>query len=253
MTLSVCGTSSSPTPVDDSVTVTHFSLDSWGKMQQKTTPFTPKVANKSQNPFTSNNPFTNNTSIEEPVLNNNSNNHVEVIIKEEPKPVTAPIVVAEEKKVNTNPFIDSNPFLQLGLNPFATDLSPTLTPIPASTPTPTLTPTPTTSPIPTPTPKTPVIEDAPPVPVNSEDKTDNVGCVNGTRVIKTEEIQTTTTTLTHKVRYPACANILIIVLFFFHRCTFFAIVNLYFIVSSFHQTNKKISLKKNSTCIFLKK
>lgn len=101
--------------MDDSVTVTHFSLDSWGKIQQKTTPFTPKVANKPQNPL---NPF--NCINEETVAEtnnelNNTNNNTDLLIPEESKSFL------EETKISTNPFIDSNPFLDLGLNPFDTD------------------------------------------------------------------------------------------------------------------------------------
>ncbi|XP_008206193.1 band 4.1-like protein 5 [Nasonia vitripennis] len=202
LTLSVSGTSTSPSPVDDAVTVTHFSLDSWGKIQQKTTPFSPKVANRSQNPF---NPFTNNVVSDEPIVNSSilEENHVtggeEPTKSASPTPVpVAPLISilttpTEEKKINTNPFIDSNPFLVLGLNPFANDLSPTPTPIPV-----------------TPTPKTSVVEEAPAI-VVTEDKPDSAApptaTANGTRVVKTEEIQTTTTTLTHKDDGPAASDI----------------------------------------------
>ncbi|XP_014211058.1 band 4.1-like protein 5 [Copidosoma floridanum] len=187
LTLSVSGISSSPTPVDDAVTVTHFSFDSWGKIQQKTTPFTPKVVNRSQNPF---NPFTN---LDESLITSNGEESIAAAAAAV-QPITEelmslePVKTPEEKKVNTNPFIDSNPFFGL-LNPFASDLSPTPTP----------TPTPTT-----PTLKTPVFEEPP-----KEDKTDSavMPIVNGTRVVKTEEIQTTTTTLTHKENTPAASDI----------------------------------------------
>lgn len=133
---------------DDSVTVTHFSLDSWGQIEQKTTPLNPKVSNQSQNPF---NPFTTDTSNE--VTANNISESTE-----------EDTIVEEEKKTNTNPFIDSNPFLGL-LNPFK-DIQP------------------------------PVVEKKPEVEAEK----------NGARVVKTEEIQTTTTTLTHKVwlNFNAC-------------------------------------------------
>uniref|UniRef100_A0A0C9RAP0 EPB41L5_0 protein n=1 Tax=Fopius arisanus TaxID=64838 RepID=A0A0C9RAP0_9HYME len=114
LTLNVSGTapiSSSP-PADDAVTVTHFSLDSWGQIAQKTTPFSAKVVNQSQNPF---NPFT-------------TDNCTDVV-------VTTPVdevreVLAEEttETKNTNPFIDSNPFLGL-LNPFS-EIQPVLEKIP---------------------------------------------------------------------------------------------------------------------------
>jgi len=124
--------------MDDAVTVTHFSLDSWGQIEQKTTPLSPKISNQSQNPF---NPFTNDT-------NNDVSNTPEAS-EEEAKP--------EDKKKNTNPFIDSNPFLGI-LNPFK-DLQP----------------------------------------VTTEKKVEADAEKVGARVVKTEEIQTTTTTLTHKV------------------------------------------------------
>lgn len=127
--------------VDDAVTVTHFSLDSWGQIEQKTTPLSPKVSNQSQNPF---NPFTNDTS-------NDTSNTPEAS-EEEAKP-------EDDKKKNTNPFIDSNPFLGI-LNPFK-DLQP----------------------------------------VTTEKKVETDTEKAGARVVKTEEIQTTTTTLTHKVSY----------------------------------------------------
>lgn len=128
--------------MDDAVTVTHFSLDSWGQIEQKTTPLSPKVSNQSQNPF---NPFTNDTS-------NDVSNTLETS-EEEAKP-------EDDKKKNTNPFIDSNPFLGI-LNPFK-DLQP----------------------------------------IATEKKIEeNAEKTGTTRVVKTEEIQTTTTTLTHKVSY----------------------------------------------------
>lgn len=124
---------------DDNVTVTHFSLDSWGQIEQKTTQLNPKVSNQSQNPF---NPFTSESSNE---VSTNISENTEMDTKTE-----------EEKKANTNPFIDSNPFLGL-LNPFK-EIQSTV-----------------------------------------EKKADAEIEKNGARVVKTEEIQTTTTTLTHKV------------------------------------------------------
>lgn len=134
---------------DDAVTVTHFSLDSWGQIEQKTTPLSPKVSNQSQNPF---NPFTNDTSNDAPSDTPDAS-------EEEAKP-------EDDKKKNTNPFIDSNPFLGI-LNPFK-DLQLVATE------------------------------------KKIEENTEKSGT---TRVVKTEEIQTTTTTLTHKVSY-----------FFFYAC-----------------------------------
>lgn len=151
MTLSVSGTAPSPS-IDDTVTVTHFSLDSWGKIEQKTTPYSPKVVNQSQNPFT--NPFINNTSIEvaDGVEENNEEKKEQV----------------EEVKANTNPFIDSNPFLGL-LNPF-NDVSFSPAQKPESSP------------------------------IELKVEVENHDAETGNaRVVKTEEIQTTTTTLTHKV------------------------------------------------------
>lgn len=124
---------------DDNVTVTHFSLDSWGQIEQKTTQLNPKISNQSQNPF---NPFTSDNNNE---ITNNISENTEEDTKTE-----------EEKKTNTNPFIDSNPFLGL-LNPFK--------------------------------------EIQPMVEKKAEAEIEK----NGARVVKTEEIQTTTTTLTHKV------------------------------------------------------
>lgn len=126
--------------VDDTVTVTHFSLDSWGQIEQKTTPLSPKVSNQSQNPF---NPFTNDTS-------NDASSTTETSEEE--------VKLEGDKKKNTNPFIDSNPFLGL-LNPF-NDLQPT-----------------------------------------TEKKAETDTEKTGARVVKTEEIHTTTTTLTHKVSF----------------------------------------------------
>ena len=151
LTLNVSGTVPSPS-IDDSVTVTHFSLDSWGKIEQKTTPFSPKVANHSQNPFT--NPFMNNTATE-------ITDGVEEIIEQKREE-------AEEVKTNTNPFIDSNPFLGL-LNPFnEVGFSQSQK-----------------------SPNSPTEIKAEPEKLDAEK--------GNARVIKTEEIQTTTTTVTHKV------------------------------------------------------
>lgn len=148
LTLSVSGTTTAINPsMDDAVTVTHFSLDSWGQIEQKTTPLSPKVSNQSQNPF---NPFTNDTS-------NDASNTAETS-EEEAKP-------EDDKKKNTNPFIDSNPFLGI-LNPFK-DLQPVITE------------------------------------KKVEMDTEKVGA----RVVKTEEIQTTTTTLTHKDESQAASDI----------------------------------------------
>jgi len=142
LTLSVSGATTAINPsTDDTVTVTHFSLDSWGQIEQKTTPLSPKISNQSQNPF---NPFTNDTS-------NNMSNTPEVSEEE--------VKSEDDKKKNTNPFIDSNPFLGI-LNPFK-DLQP----------------------------------------VTMEKKIEVDTEKAGARVVKTEEIQTTTTTLTHKVSY----------------------------------------------------
>lgn len=126
--------------IDDAVTVTHFSLDSWGQIEQKTTSLSPKISNQSQNPF---NPFTNDSI--------DTSNTPEAS-EEEAKP-------EDDKKKNTNPFIDSNPFLGI-LNPFK-DLQP----------------------------------------VTTEKKVEADTEKTGARVVKTEEIQTTTTTLTHKVSF----------------------------------------------------
>lgn len=147
LTLSVSGTTTSVNPsMDDTVTVTHFSLDSWGQIEQKTTPLSPKVSNQSQNPF---NPFTSDTS--------NDASSTPEIPEEEAKP-------EDDKKKNTNPFIDSNPFLGI-LNPFK-DLQPVAA---------------------------------------TEKKVEGDAEKAGARVVKTEEIQTTTTTLTHKVSHTSYA------------------------------------------------
>lgn len=141
------GATTALTPsTDDAVTVTHFSLDSWGQIEQKTTPLSPKVSNQSQNPF---NPFTSDA------ISNEIPSTPEVP-EEEAKP-------EDDKKKNTNPFIDSNPFLGI-LNPFK-DLQP----------------------------------------VTTEKKAETDTEKAGARVVKTEEIQTTTTTLTHKVSHVSCA------------------------------------------------
>lgn len=134
--------------MDDNVTVTHFSLDSWGQIEQKTTQLNPKISNQSQNPF---NPFTSDNSND---VTTNVSESTEEDVKAE-----------EEKKANTNPFIDSNPFLGL-LNPFKEVQS------------------------------------------SVEKKVEPEVEKNGARVVKTEEIQTTTTTLTHKVCFiPKCLRI----------------------------------------------
>ncbi|XP_076172786.1 erythrocyte membrane protein band 4.1-like yurt [Ptiloglossa arizonensis] len=146
LTLSVSGATTMNPSMDDTVTVTHFSLDSWGQIEQKTTQLNPKISNQSQNPF---NPFTSDNSNE---VNNISEN-----VEEDTK-------TEEEKKTNTNPFIDSNPFLGL-LNPFK--------------------------------------EVQPAVEKKIEAEADK----NGARVVKTEEIQTTTTTLTHKDDNSAVSDI----------------------------------------------
>lgn len=133
--------------MDDAVTVTHFSLDSWGQIEQKTTSLSPKISNQqSQNPF---NPFTNDSI--------DTSNTPEAS-EEEAKP-------EDDKKKNTNPFIDSNPFLGI-LNPFK-DLQP----------------------------------------VTTEKKVETDTEKAGARVVKTEEIQTTTTTLTHKDESQAASDI----------------------------------------------
>ncbi|KAG7210895.1 hypothetical protein KM043_016275 [Ampulex compressa] len=146
LTLSVSGAIPVSPSADDTVTVTHFSLDSWGQIEQKTTPLNPKVSNQSQNPF---NPFTSDSS--------NDVANVSETIEED-------VMQDDDKKKNTNPFIDSNPFLGL-LNPFK-DLQPTI-----------------------------------------EKKVEGDTEKNGARVVKTEEIQTTTTTLTHKDDSTAVSDI----------------------------------------------
>ncbi|EFN89447.1 Band 4.1-like protein 5 [Harpegnathos saltator] len=154
LTLSVSGATTAVSPTtDDTVTVTHFSLDSWGQIEQKTTPLSPKVSNQSQNPF---NPFTNDTG------SDSSPNNATETTEEEAKP-------EDDKQKNTNPFIDSNPFLGI-LNPFK-DLQ---------------------------------------QPVATERKVEAAEpekAAAGARVVKTEEIQTTTTTLTHKDESPAASDI----------------------------------------------
>lgn len=149
LTLSVSGVATAVNPAtDDTVTVTHFSLDSWGQIEQKTTPLSPKVSNQSQNPF---NPFTNDANND-----TGAKDSAFEAAEEEAKP-------EDDKQKNTNPFIDSNPFLGI-LNPFK-DLQP----------------------------------------VAAEKKTEPEPEKVGARVVKTEEIQTTTTTLTHKVSHISYA------------------------------------------------
>ncbi|CAL7934826.1 unnamed protein product [Xylocopa violacea] len=147
LTLSVSGSTMMSPSADDNVTVTHFSLDSWGQIEQKTTQLNPKVSNQSQNPF---NPFT-----------NDNGNEVTANISENTEEGTK---TEEEKTANTNPFIDSNPFLGL-LNPFKE------------------------------------------IQATVEKKVDAEIEKNGARVVKTEEIQTTTTTLTHKDDNSAVSDI----------------------------------------------
>ncbi|CAG5082541.1 Similar to EPB41L5: Band 4.1-like protein 5 (Homo sapiens) [Cotesia congregata] len=98
LTLNVSGVAPltpSPPPADDTVTVTHFSLDSWGQIAQKTTPFSNKLANSSQNPF---NPFTSDTCTTDSITTS---------IEE----ITETKCEESNENKNTNPFIDSNPFL----------------------------------------------------------------------------------------------------------------------------------------------
>ncbi|XP_066596546.1 band 4.1-like protein 5 isoform X3 [Prorops nasuta] len=95
LTLSVSGGTTVNPSIEDTVTVTHFSLDSWGQIEQQTTPIYPKVSNQSPNPF---NPF----------ITDNGNEIANDIVDTE-------IKTKEDKQ--TNPFIDLNPFLGL-LNPF---------------------------------------------------------------------------------------------------------------------------------------
>ncbi|KAG8038328.1 hypothetical protein G9C98_006655 [Cotesia typhae] len=98
LTLNVSGVAPltpSPPPADDTVTVTHFSLDSWGQIAQKTTPFSNKLANSSQNPF---NPFTSDTC---------TTDSITTFIEE----ITETKCEESNENKNTNPFIDSNPFL----------------------------------------------------------------------------------------------------------------------------------------------
>lgn len=108
LTLNVSGAIPMNSSADDTVTVTHFSLDSWGQIAQKTTPFNAKIANQSQNPF---NPFT-----------SDNCNDIASNIDELPD-IKSNDDCTENK--NTNPFIDSNPFLGL-LNPFKELQQPTL-------------------------------------------------------------------------------------------------------------------------------
>ncbi|XP_046617704.1 band 4.1-like protein 5 isoform X1 [Neodiprion virginianus] len=143
LTLSVSGAAAATLPADDTVTVTHFSLDSWGQIEQKTTPLTPKVSNQSQNPF---NPFT-----------SNENNDLAQVSEEKEKPAARTAGEEEENK-NTNPFIDCNPFLGL-LNPFKEEQS---------------------------------------VALERKDNGEREVERGGARIVKTEEIQTTTTTVAHK-------------------------------------------------------
>ncbi|KAL2720803.1 band 41-like protein 5 isoform X1 [Vespula squamosa] len=146
LTLSVSGAEVSPSS-DSAVTVTHFSLDNWGQIEQTTTPFNPK-SNQSQNPF---NPFTTDSKSE--VTNDGSD-------------TTDTVSTEDEKKKNTNPFIDSNPFLGL-LNPFK-ELQPT---------------------------------------VEKKNEPDITDKTTQARVVKTEEIQTIRTTITHKDDSPAVSDI----------------------------------------------
>ncbi|XP_058806974.1 band 4.1-like protein 5 isoform X2 [Phymastichus coffea] len=196
LTLSVSGASTSPSPVDDAVTVTHFSLDSWGKIQQKTTPLSPKVANQSKNPF---NPFMSNTSPDDSIASI-AEEAAAPDAPEEPTPVVVP---AEEKKVNTNPFVDSNPFYGM-LNPFASDMTsaPVLVTATATAAKPTVVEEPV---VPPPAPAPFVVTSITSTVAAPANKTD-VATLNGTRVVKTEEIQTTTTTLTHKDDGPPAAS-----------------------------------------------
>lgn len=136
--------------LDDSVTVTHFSLDSWGKIEQTTTPLIPKVANQPQNPF---NPFTSGVEADA---------EVQEVVEEKGE-----VEETDEVRVNTNPFIESNPFLGL-LNPF-NDVAFTEK------------------------------KSAP-----EKRKEDKPLEGSSAKVVKTEEIQTTTTTLTHRVRKSWC-------------------------------------------------
>ncbi|XP_035734721.1 band 4.1-like protein 5 isoform X1 [Vespa mandarinia] len=146
LTLSVSGAEVSPSS-DSTVTVTHFSLDNWGQIEQTTTPFNPK-SNQSQNPF---NPFT--TDSKNEATNDGSD-------------ITDTVNTEDEKKTNTNPFIDSNPFLGL-LNPFK-ELQPT---------------------------------------VEKKNEPDTNDKTAQARVVKTEEIQTIRTTITHKDDSPAVSDI----------------------------------------------
>ncbi|XP_047348710.1 band 4.1-like protein 5 isoform X1 [Vespa velutina] len=146
LTLSVSGAEVSPSS-DSTVTVTHFSLDNWGQIEQTTTPLNPK-SNQSQNPF---NPFT--TDSKNEATNDGSD-------------ITDTVNTEDEKKTNTNPFIDSNPFLGL-LNPFK-ELQTT---------------------------------------VEKKNEPDTNDKTAQARVVKTEEIQTIRTTITHKDDSPAVSDI----------------------------------------------
>lgn len=123
-------------------------MDNWGQIEQTTTPLNPK-SNQSQNPF---NPFTTDSKSE--ATNEDSD-------------TTDTVNAEDEKKKNTNPFIDSNPFLGL-LNPFK-ELQPT---------------------------------------VEKKNEPDTTDKTAQARVVKTEEIQTIRTTITHKVSIipPVLAN-----------------------------------------------
>ncbi|KAI4495273.1 hypothetical protein M0804_001474 [Polistes exclamans] len=169
LTLSVSGAEVSPA-ADSTVTVTHFSLDNWGQIEQTTTPLSPK-SNQSQNPF---NPFT-------------IDSKNEVMSNEGSETTTDTVSTEDESKKNTNPFIDSNPFLGL-LNPFK-ELQPTVEKKNESDATITTTPiTPTT-----------------PTTTTTTTTTDNKTAQ--ARVVKTEEIQTIRTTITHKDDSPAVSDI----------------------------------------------
>ncbi|XP_043276591.1 band 4.1-like protein 5 isoform X2 [Venturia canescens] len=101
LTLPVSGGSTTTNAIEEIVTVTHFSVDDWGQVEQKTTPaVTNSMNNHLQNPF---NPF----------IRENEVNCTEV----NDEAVTVGKEWAEEPKKSTNPFIDSNPFLG-SLNPF---------------------------------------------------------------------------------------------------------------------------------------
>lgn len=186
MTLSVSGTTTVNQAVDDTVTVTHFSLDSWGQIEQKTTPLlSPKVTNQSQNPF---NPFMNNETLPDAsttttttTATTTTSTNTATTTTDVGESFKEEIKIEEDKKTNTNPFIDANPFFGL-LNPFK-DLQPTL---------------------------------------DKKIETDAEKEKSRAKVIKTEEIQTTTTTLTHKVSFGACklAPIYFVYIFNHSKCSF---------------------------------